>query len=1144
MDVIETYLEARSGAGVDLSVRVVHETTCFVAMPSAMIPSLFEAAPDLPLVLQLRALDRESGALSMPSPPQPQLPRPGHPPAQMPARSPAVWYVAWAGAASSGPELEVPSALAELISLPAATRIRVLAKADVPPATSVTVDPLEPDDWEMVSCNAETIEDQLLNQTGIAAVGQAFPFWVGRHRPLRLKVTAAAPAGLVRLVRSTELIVAPNVRRHPAQSRAAIDGSSALFSRGPQHRLRVQASPLPPFQLAEGWTAGAAWEVCISSKTAEALGRFEEGTVVLLTNNSARHSTVATITLAEGCGEGHVGLSRSLREQLRAATGARITVCSLSGDRSHIPAVTQLYLHPQSATLGGSSEDGSAAPNEQDQAAAPHSEIEIGSTERAALASAGVTTSPDREENADASEASALVRAWTRAQLSRDGALPGMTSGRSEKVLVLAGGSAQMALRAASAHSAARFTLRWAAAHEDSSGGNVEHDAAIVLALDPANLPPIQLASPMRAPPRLGGSAGEALGPGPAPALAAHHREAMAAGVRSSSSSASEVATQALARLKAALAPSPSSSVPPKEQLDPTKVSSGSGGLDSVTSIPLGGILLHGSARSGLTALMLGLASEVRHDAAVRAAVVALSGAALAALEVRKAREKLMEAASAAVARAPSVLLLDDLHLLVPAGSGGAEDGPSVSSADALAEYVADLLDGIARVSAPVAVVATARAPEAVAAAVRSAGRLDLWLALPAPGGSGLADELEAEAKRRGIKCAVGAAAAAAAASEGYDRGDAHLLLDRAIHAASARLLLRSNGAASTTTRTFAEIAAEDFEKAREGFVPASMRGLTGGSDMAAAAATGGADQDGWSSLGGLAEAKLALREALELPSKHAALFAGAPLRLRTGCMLFGPPGCGKTIAARAAAAACGLRLISVKGPELLNKYIGQSEAGVRALFQRATAAAPCVLFFDEFDALAPRRGHDSTGVTDRVVNQLLTELDGVEGLKGVSVLAATSRPDLVDPALLRPGRLDRLVYCNLPTEAERESILRALATPLRLAPDVRFATIAAATDNFTGADLSALLADAQLVAVHTALESAPDSAGAGAGAAAKAAVISAAALESAASAAAPSLAPAERERLDRLYANFTSARTLSARAERQRKGKAKATLA
>ncbi|CAI5480812.1 unnamed protein product [Closterium sp. Yama58-4] len=226
----------------------------------------------------------------------------------------------------------------------------------------------------------------------------------------------------------------------------------------------------------------------------------------------------------------------------------------------------------------------------------------------------------------------------------------------------------------------------------------------------------------------------------------------------------------------------------------------------------------------------------------------------------------------------------------------------------------------------------------------------------------------------------------------------------------------------------------------------------------------------GWDDVGGMADAQTALREVLELPAQHSHIFASAPLRLRTGVLLFGPPGCGKTHIVGAAAAACGIRCVSVKGPELLNKYIGASEQAVRDVFSRASRAAPCILFFDEFDAIAPRRGHDSTGVTDRVVNQLLTELDGVEGLEGVFVVAATSRPDLIDPALLRPGRLDRLVLCDFPGEEDRLAILRALSRTLPLGADVDLAELARRTEGFSGADLQALLADAQLAAVHAVL--------------------------------------------------------------------------
>lgn len=171
----------------------------------------------------------------------------------------------------------------------------------------------------------------------------------------------------------------------------------------------------------------------------------------------------------------------------------------------------------------------------------------------------------------------------------------------------------------------------------------------------------------------------------------------------------------------------------------------------------------------------------------------------------------------------------------------------------------------------------------------------------------------------------------------------------------------------------------------------------------------------------------------------------------------------------------CGLNFISVKGPEILNKYIGASEKSVRDLFDRASAAKPCVLFFDEFDSIAPKRGHDSTGVTDRVVNQLLTQMDGAEGLSGVYVLAATSRPDLIDPALLRPGRLDKSLLCGMPTLEDRVDIIKAMLQKVRLSAeltesDEALTSIAQQTEGYSGADLQALVSNAQLEAIHDVL--------------------------------------------------------------------------
>ncbi|KAG8222022.1 hypothetical protein J437_LFUL002783, partial [Ladona fulva] len=211
-----------------------------------------------------------------------------------------------------------------------------------------------------------------------------------------------------------------------------------------------------------------------------------------------------------------------------------------------------------------------------------------------------------------------------------------------------------------------------------------------------------------------------------------------------------------------------------------------------------------------------------------------------------------------------------------------------------------------------------------------------------------------------------------------------------------------------------------------------------------------------WEGIGGLKEAKKMLEEAVLWPIKHPKLFKSLPLKPRRGMLLYGPPGTGKTQLISSLGGHCGLRLINVKGPELLSK---------------ACSAQPCVLFFDEFESLAPRRGHDSTGVTDRVVNQLLTQLDGVEDdmRDGMFVIAATTRPDLIDPALLRPGRLDMPILCPVPDEEDRISILMKLSSKLSLGPEVDLPRLGKLTDGFTGADLQAVLYSSQLLALKSA---------------------------------------------------------------------------
>lgn len=237
--------------------------------------------------------------------------------------------------------------------------------------------------------------------------------------------------------------------------------------------------------------------------------------------------------------------------------------------------------------------------------------------------------------------------------------------------------------------------------------------------------------------------------------------------------------------------------------------------------------------------------------------------------------------------------------------------------------------------------------------------------------------------------------------------------------------------------------------------------------------AGGEGHQPSWDDIGGLAEVKKVLHDTLILPSKMPKLFAKLPLKTRSGVLLFGPSGCGKTYALQSVVAAEKLNCIVVNGPEIFGKYIGQSEQKVREIFERAQAAAPAVIFFDEFDSVAPQRGHDNTGVTDRVVNQLLCYLDGVEARKDVFVVAASSRPDLIDAALLRPGRLDKAVYCPMPNLEERIDILRA---HLRKLPNSQLtfndiAQVAERAEGWTSADLAALVASTSMMVMQKTID-------------------------------------------------------------------------
>jgi transitional endoplasmic reticulum ATPase len=223
-----------------------------------------------------------------------------------------------------------------------------------------------------------------------------------------------------------------------------------------------------------------------------------------------------------------------------------------------------------------------------------------------------------------------------------------------------------------------------------------------------------------------------------------------------------------------------------------------------------------------------------------------------------------------------------------------------------------------------------------------------------------------------------------------------------------------------------------------------------------------------WIEIGGLDEPKQELKEAVEWPMKYSSLFKHLSAKPPKGILLYGPPGTGKTMLAKAVATESEANFISVKGPEFLNKWVGESEKAVRETFRKAKQAAPCIIFFDEIDSITPIRGAGADShVTERVISQILSEIDGLEELHNVTVIAATNRPDIIDPALLRPGRFDRLVYVAPPDEKARREIFRIHTTNKPLAGDVDLDKLAEDTEGFTGADIASVCNEATMLSIR-----------------------------------------------------------------------------
>ena len=442
---------------------------------------------------------------------------------------------------------------------------------------------------------------------------------------------------------------------------------------------------------------------------------------------------------------------------------------------------------------------------------------------------------------------------------------------------------------------------------------------------------------------------------------------------------------------------------------------------------PTLGILLHGPRGSGKTTLVEAVA------AATDAALVRASAARLRGERASDRSDRLDRVVEAVSGGEPTVVLLDDLEAL------GADDGGS-----ALADRFRSTVDEL-RAGDRTVVIGATTDPSEVPSALRRGGRFDREIDIEPLTTAERAVALEALCEGAPLAMDVDFESVAARLN-GYVFADLAVLADAALERA-----VRRDG------RTAIRMA--DFDAALDEVEPTGLREVT--VEFPAV---------GWDEVGGLDDAKRELVRAVYWPLEYADRFAEMGIDPPSGVLLYGPPGTGKTLLARAAATLSDANFIPVNGPELLDKYVGESEKAVRDLFATARENAPAVIFFDEVDAVSPRRSGDDTGAGERVVSQLLTELDGLEPLTDVAVIAATNRPDAIDEALLRPGRIEKPVETPLPDREARREILEIHAREMPVASGVDLDALADRTAGYSGGDLAALVREAGLLAIEDAI--------------------------------------------------------------------------